>query len=162
MLTPSIRILVASLLLFAISVTAQVRRRTLNSGSSIAGAYGMPAATIHGSLKRITSKDIIIIVEGAQAMTIDRTHKTKFLKAGKEIKPADIAAGSILTVEVSQDPQLKPLALNVTVDSGPTEPEQQPPSQTSMGSATGSASTGTASPTESKSTPAKPSEAPNQ
>jgi hypothetical protein len=140
---------------------AQYRQRRPGSGSSIAGAYDMPAATLHGTLKKITGKDIILLVENDQSVTIDRTHKTKFLRDGKEVKPADIALGSVVTVDVTQDPQLKPQAVNLTVESGPIDREPLPTSGTSM--ATGSTETGPAdSGSQAKATPAKPAAGPNQ
>jgi hypothetical protein len=145
------RLLCLSLLLCALSANAQMRRRSSQQpgGDLTGGAYNQPAATMHGTLKKITNKDIIIFVEGDQSVTIDRTHKTKFMKDGKEIKPAEIAQGSVLTIDVNHDPQLNPLALTVTVDSGPVDsgpdsstsdsatsgPETSPPATTGAGAA---------------------------
>jgi hypothetical protein len=68
------------------------------------------------------------------------------MKDGKEIKPADIAPGSVVTVDVNHDPQLHPLAVTLTVDSGPIGQEPLP------------ATNGAASTTA----PAKPAESTNQ
>jgi hypothetical protein len=142
------RLLCLSLILCAISANAQYRRRTTSNspGDLTGGAYNQPSATMHGTLKKITSKDIFILVEGDQSVDIDRTHKTKFMKDGKEIKPADIAPGSVVTVDVNHDPQLHPLAVTLTVDSGPIGQEPLP------------ATNGAASTTA----PAKPAESTNQ
>ena len=139
------------LLIGAVSANAQMRRRTTQpAGGAIGGVNNQPAATMHGTLKKITSKDIIIVVEGDQAVTIDRTHKTKFLRDGKDVKPADILVGSVLTIDVSHDPQLAPLALTVTVDSGPID-QEKPPAMT-VGSDSKSSAPA----------PEKPAESPNQ
>ena len=145
------RLFCISLLAFALLANAQMRQRGQSGTSSIAGAYNMPSATMHGTLKKITSKDIIINVEGDQLVTIDRTHKTKFLRDGKEIKPADIAIGSVVTVDVNHDPQLHPLAITLTVDSGPTD-QESPPATTGAGPAS----------TSSAPVPAKPAESTTQ
>jgi hypothetical protein len=150
------RLSVAFLLLICVvSVTAQMRRRTPGQqqpNSTVdSGAYRQPAATMHGVLKKITSKDIIIVADGDQALTIDRTRKTKFFREGKEIKPAEIAPGSVLTIDVGHDPELNPLALNVMVDSGPIDSEPLPPGST----------VGPGAP-DSKAPTAKPAGSPNQ
>ena len=80
------------------------------------GVYGGPAVTFHGKLKNLTKKEIVIETEDDQAIEIRRYHKTKFMKDDREIKPADIPIGSSLTVDVTQDPDLKPVAVNVFVD----------------------------------------------
>jgi len=152
-----------TLVTLSFNANAQMRQRGSTGTSSIAGAYNMPSATMHGTLKKITGKDIIINVEGDQLVTIDRTRKTKFLRAGKEIKPADIAVGSVVTVDVNEDPQLKPLALNVMVESGPTDPEPSP-TATSTGSAAADQQEPAPAATEtpSKAPPAKPAAEPNR
>jgi hypothetical protein len=147
------RLLCLSLILCAIGANAQYRRRTTpnSPGDLTGGAYNQPSATMHGTLKKITSKDIVILVEGDQSVDIDRTHKTKFLKDGKEIKPADIAAGSVVTVDVNHDPQLHPLAITLTVDSGPTDLETPPATTGAVPASTSSAPA-----------PAKPAESTSQ
>jgi hypothetical protein len=105
-------------------------RRPINSGGNptiITGAYGEPAATMHGVLKQLTNKDIYIVAEGDQTVKIERTHKTKFLRDGKPIKASEIALGSVLSIDVGKDPQLKPQAINVMVDSPPIDDAKPAP-----------------------------------
>jgi hypothetical protein len=144
------RLLCLSLILCALSANAQYRRRTTptSPGDLTGGAYNQPSATMHGTLKKITGKDIVIVVEGDQSVDIDRTHKTRFVKDGKEIKPADIAAGSIVTVDVNHDPQLHPLALTLTVDSGPIG-QETPPATIGAGPASTSSAPGSSKPAKS-------------
>ena|SRR5215831_8617789 len=80
------------------------------------GPYGGPAVTFHGKLKQITSKELVIVSDDDQEIVLRRTHKTKFLKGEKEIKPAAIHEGAPLTIDVSKDPEMKPVAVNVFVD----------------------------------------------
>lgn len=80
------------------------------------GAYGGPAVSFHGKLKELTKREIVIETDDDQALSIGRYRKTKFLKDNREIKAADIPMGASLTVDVTQDPDLKPLAVNVFVD----------------------------------------------
>jgi len=90
------------------------------------GAYNEPAATFSGPLKRITGKLIVITGENDEAIEIRRTHKTKFLKDGKGIKPEEIAPGTLLRVDVGKDPDLNPQAINVVVD----DQGERPPAPT--------------------------------
>lgn len=106
------------LLGIGLSAWGQMRRTRAGqpNGTAITGAYNEPAATMHGVLKRITKKSVIIAADGDQIVTMDRTRKTKFFKQGKEVKPEEIAEGSVVSVDVGKDPQLAPLAVNVRVD----------------------------------------------
>lgn len=71
----------------------------------------------HGKLKVIDKKKIVIETdESQQLLTIRLTGKTKFLNAGKEVKPATIDLETPLTVDASQDKDASFLAANVTVD----------------------------------------------
>lgn len=79
-------------------------------------AYGGPPVTFHGKLKELTKREIVIETDEDQALSIGRYRKTKFLKDNREIKASDIPIGASLTVDVTQDPDLKPLAVNVFVD----------------------------------------------
>jgi hypothetical protein len=97
------------------------RTRGLPNSIGDTGAYHDPAATMHGVLKRLTAKAVTIIGDGDQSVEIVRTHKTRFLRNGKEIKPADILIGSILSIDVAKAPDLTPLAVNVMVDSPPID-----------------------------------------
>ena len=93
------------------------------------GAYGGPAVTFHGKLKQITNKEVVIVSDEDQEIVLRRTHKTRFLKGDKEIKPAELHEGAALTIDVTKDPDMKPMALNVFVD--PPKPAGRPPAASS-------------------------------
>ncbi len=80
------------------------------------GPYSGPAVTFHGKLKQITKKEVVIISSEDQEIVLRRTHKTKFLKGNKEIKPSEIREGTAVTLDVSKDADMKPVAVNVFVD----------------------------------------------
>jgi hypothetical protein len=61
------------------------------------------------------NQEIVLQLEGDQTVSIRRTRKTKFLRDGKEVKPSDIAVGTPLEVDVTEGPDLKPVALRVVV-----------------------------------------------
>ncbi|MGI8991883.1 MAG: hypothetical protein ACR2I2_20165 [Bryobacteraceae bacterium] len=94
----------------------RARRSGSANQTKSTGAYGGPAVTFHGKLKELTKREIVIETEEDQALSIGRYRKTKFLKDNREIKPADIPMGASLTVDVTKDADLKPLAVNVFVD----------------------------------------------
>ena len=99
-----------------------------------AGAYGGPAVTFHGKLKQISNKEVVIVSDEDQEIVLRRTHKTKFLKGDKEIKPADIPEGTALTLDVTKDPDMKPVALNVFVDQPKPKTAQSQPTSSSSAS----------------------------
>lgn len=102
----------------------RTRRGSPNSTIN-AGAYGGPAVTLHGKLKQISNKEIVIESDEEQVIVLRRTRKTKFLKGDKEIKPTEIPQGTQLSLDVTKDPEMKPLALNVFVE----KPKPQPSSE---------------------------------
>ncbi len=122
------RTLLASLIIvaaFPALSPAQYGRPRISqpNATAAAGAYNEPAVTMHGVLKRITKKDIVILVDDDRPVTMDRVRKTKFFKDGKEVQPEQLAMGSIVSVDVGKDPQLTPMALNVRIDAPPIDEE---------------------------------------
>lgn len=119
------RIAIASLLFSTAAggLTAQYMPRHTAAPNAVAstGAYNLPAATMHGVLHKISAKEIVIITEGDQSVSMTRTRKTKFLRDGKEIKPSEIALNSIVSVDVSKFADLSSQAVNVMVDSPPVD-----------------------------------------
>ena len=79
-----------------------------------------PVATFHGKLKSVSKKDIVLEVGEDQTIAFHISHKTKFLKDGKPIKPAAIPAGAPLTVDGRRDLFGNVDAVTVTVDSNHT------------------------------------------
>jgi len=75
-----------------------------------------PVATFHGKLKSISKKDIVLETGEDQSITFHISHKTKFVKDGKSIKPAAIPAGAQLTIDGKRDLLGNVDAVTVTVD----------------------------------------------
>jgi len=72
--------------------------------------------TFQGKLKVLTKKELIVEVDsGEESLTFRILKKTRFLKDGKEIKPADVTPGTVVAVDVARDPDQKFSALNVIV-----------------------------------------------
>lgn len=77
------------------------------------------AGTFRGTLKDLTSKEIVIQNEESQTVSIRRNRKTKFLRDEREIKASEIPLDTPVTIEATQDIDLKPMAISVTADSAP-------------------------------------------
>jgi hypothetical protein len=102
------------------------RRGAGNSSTSPQPTYKGLTATFHGKLKELTKKEIVILNDDDQTVSIRRNGKTKFLSNdGKEIKPTDLETETLITVDVSEDNDLKPTALKVTADPA-QKPKEQP------------------------------------
>ena len=93
-----------------------VYRRGPNShtGGATAPNQGLNG-TFHGTVKQLTKKELVIANAEDQDVVIRVSRKTKYLKDGKEIKPAAIESGMLVTVDASEDIDAKPIAAVVTV-----------------------------------------------
>ena len=112
------------LLLIASSLPAQTRstreRRSASPRQSPStGAVKDLAGVFRGTLKELTSKEIVIQNEENQTVSIRRNRKTKFWRDTREVKPVEIALNSSVTIEATQDIDLKPVALTVTASATP-------------------------------------------
>ncbi len=92
------------------------RTRRSIPGTPNPGAYKDVAGSFHGKLKDLSNKEIMIETDDNQIVSIRRIRKTKFLKGTQPIKASDIEIETPVTVDVSEDIDLKPTALNVVVD----------------------------------------------
>ena len=92
------------------------RSRGVIRGTPNPEAYKNVAGSFHGKLKDLNSKEIMIETDDNQIVSIRRTRKTKFLKGTEAIKASDIDIETLVTVDASEDIDLKLTALNVTVD----------------------------------------------
>ena len=109
---------------FPAIMAAQYTRRACTA-TATGAPYEGPAATLHGTLKALTKKEITIEVDPDQSLTIRRTRKTQFLKDGQPVKPSDIPLGTAVAVDTKQDPDLKLSALSLTIATA--KPAPAPP-----------------------------------
>jgi hypothetical protein len=82
-----------------------------------------PVATFHGTLRSINKKEIVLDLQEDQSIAFHISHKTKFVKEAKAIKPSAIAAGAPVTVDGKRDLLGNVEAVTVTVDSSKKSPE---------------------------------------
>ena len=94
-------------------------RRGSSPKSAETGPYKIPSPTFKGTLKVLDNSEIVLQLEGDQTVSIRRTRKTKFSRNDKEVKASDIVVGTPLEVDVTEGPDLKPVALKVVVTAAP-------------------------------------------
>jgi hypothetical protein len=94
------------------------RTRPNAPGTPHPPAYNV-AGSFHGKLKDLSSKEILIETDDDQTVSIHRSRKTKFLKGKESIKASDIDLETLVTVDASEDVDLKLTAVSVTVDPPP-------------------------------------------
>jgi hypothetical protein len=82
-------------------------RRGVAPGTPIPGAY------------KLSKKEIMLETDDDQTVSIRRSGKTKFLKGTQSIKASDIDLETLVTVDASEDADLKLTAISVTVDPPP-------------------------------------------
>jgi hypothetical protein len=96
--------------------SAYPRTRRNSNTTGVTGAHKDLAGTFHGTLKQLSNKEIVIQNDDDQTVVIRRSKKTKFLLDEKEIKASAIAMNTLVTVEASEDVDLKPIAVSLSID----------------------------------------------
>jgi hypothetical protein len=86
-----------------------------------------PVATFHGTLRSINKKEVVLDMPEDQTIAFHISHKTKFVRDAKAIKPSAIPAGAPVTVDGKRDLLGNVEAVTVTVDSSKKPPEGSKP-----------------------------------
>jgi hypothetical protein len=94
-----------------------MRRRSAVGRSDIAPT-GLNGVTIEvqGVLKGLSKKELLVETPEGQTMSLRRTSKTKFLRAGKPVKADDVAVDEQVHVEVAEDTDAKLMAVVVKLE----------------------------------------------
>ena len=110
-------------LLAPMLLVGQYRGRRSAAGGATVTPAPLTGVTItfRGALKKLAKKQILIEAADSQIITLRRSGKTKFFRQDKEIKATDIDLETIVSVEASEDNDLKLLALNVRAEPGPAK-----------------------------------------
>jgi hypothetical protein len=85
-----------------------------------------PVATFQGKVKTISKQEIVLEMPEDQSVAFHISHKTKFVKDAKPIKPNAITAGATVMVEGKRDVRGNTEAVTVTLDPKPA-PKPAPP-----------------------------------
>ena len=94
-------------------------RRGVGPGTPVPPAYKDVAGSFHGKIKELTKKEIMIETEDDQTVSMRVSGKTKFYKGNEPIKATDIDMETLVTVDASEDADLKLTAINVIVNPPP-------------------------------------------
>jgi hypothetical protein len=108
----------ALFLLAPVALDAQKGRRGRSSSATThPEAFKGIIVTFHGTLKKITKKEILIESgqDNHELLTFRRNKATKFLDNDAEIKPGAIDLESEVTVNASEDVDLQLMAVSLSV-----------------------------------------------
>jgi hypothetical protein len=94
-------------------------RRGIGPGTPVPPAYKDVAGSFRGKLKQLTKKELMIETEDDQTVSMRVSGKTKFYKGNEPIKATDIDMETVVTVDASEDGDLKLTAINVIVGPPP-------------------------------------------
>jgi hypothetical protein len=83
--------------------------------------YKAAAGIFRGKLKLLNNREIVIENDSKQMVSIRRSDQTKFLRDNLQIKPSDIDLETPVTVDATESASVSLLAVNVSVDSRPTQ-----------------------------------------
>ena len=86
-------------------------------------AYKGAVVTFRGALKKLSKKEILLLDdENGQLLTFRRNKTTKFFEDGKEVKPGVLALESTVSIDATEDVDLKLLASAVRVATANRKP----------------------------------------
>ena len=92
------------------------RRRSPANNKAAPQPYKGLVVTFHGVLKKLTKKEILLESDENQLLRMRCSRKTTFRDQDGEIKPSDIDVDSRVSVDASEDVDLKLMAISVRVE----------------------------------------------
>lgn len=109
---------VSALLLIAGLTICPAQYRTRRGGGTAPPAntgYNGPPVAMHGVVRSLNKKQLLIDDDQGETQTVRITKKTKFIKDKKDVKFSDVPPGETVTVEVTKDPSQKLVAVDIEV-----------------------------------------------
>jgi hypothetical protein len=88
-----------------------------------------PTQNLTGMLRSLNDTQLVLEAEDTRLITLKRTSKTKFLKDGDPMKPADLNPGDHLDIDATQDDQGYFTAVNVNFNKAGSSAERSKASQ---------------------------------
>jgi hypothetical protein len=119
---PNFRLALIPLALAAMSALGLEAQHGRRAGGSADSAARAPSPlrgviiSVHGKVKDLNKKAIVVLDDDNKLMSLRHTSKTKFYRDGKQIKSFEIDLESVVTVDVSEDNDLKFLAIAVKAE----------------------------------------------
>ncbi len=111
-----VALLLGVILPAVLSAQSIYRTRRGAPGTPNLPAYKDVAGSFHGKIKQLTKKELMIETEDDQTVSMRVSGKTKFYRGNEPIKASDIDMETLVTVDASEDADLKLTAINVIVD----------------------------------------------
>ena len=111
------------LLLLLCPVLAHAQRGRRGGTTITAPPLKGVVITFHGALKELSKKTILLQTDDNQLVTLRRTSKTKFLRQDQQLKADDFDLEDKVSVDATEDNDLKLLAMAVHMDPGPPRKE---------------------------------------
>ncbi len=111
-------------LLCPILTHAQRGRRGATGSTVSAPPLKGVVISFHGTLKELSKKTILLQTDDNQIVTLRRTGKTKFLDNDQPVKADDVDLDDKVTIDATEDNDLKLLATTVRRD--PAPPRKEP------------------------------------
>ena len=123
--------LAALLLLLPVVADGQMRTRRGVAAPVHPEAFKGIVVTFNGVLKKLTKKEIVIESGDNHELVTFRCNKsTKFLDGDSEIKPGIIGMETMVSVDASEDVDLKLMAINLNI-APPKKSAEKPPRNSS-------------------------------
>jgi len=90
--------------------------------AAAAGANTEPAPlkgvviSFHGTLQELSKKSLLLAADDNKLVTMRRSSKTKYFSGDKEIKAGEVFVNDVVSVDASEDNDLKFLAVTIRLD----------------------------------------------
>jgi len=124
---PCSRLFASVALLALVSVApASAQRRRAGGGGASATPAPLKGVVIsfHGTLQSVSKKTILLASDDDNHLvTLRRTSKTSFFSGDQQIKASDVSADDKVTIDATEDNDLKFLAVTVRLD--PSQPPKK-------------------------------------
>ena len=102
-------------LLAAATLSGQTRPRPIvpKGGAGALGTVDGAVASFEGVFKAADKKFVMIQVDSGEIMRMYLTHGTKFVRDGKNVKPAEFHEGDPVIAEATRDVRMNLLAVKI-------------------------------------------------
>ncbi len=109
-----------------LSAQYRARRGVAPASPASVGAYKGLIVSFHGAVKKLTKKELLLESDENRLITLRCNKQTKFFKGEDQIKRSDIDLETPVTVDASEDTDLKMMAVAVKVDPAKKKNALQP------------------------------------
>jgi hypothetical protein len=72
--------------------------------------------SFHGTVQELSKKSLMLTADDNKLVTMRRSSKTKYFNGDKEIKAGDVFVNDVVSIDASEDNDLKFLAVTIRLD----------------------------------------------